>query len=197
MTTEEKAKAYDEAIERAKKLIDKGYDVLMPEIFPELKESEDERIRKELIKKVRFYIDGDIPCGYDAKKALAWLEKQGEQSLANSAKTCKVEPKFKVGDFIQYKGMGHERYTIKEVCGTTHYINSYGKRMDMPYTDANFELVEQKPAEWSEEDEEMLQAIILDYKGEIEHLTDKDIDMLVKTVYKKRIDWLKSLRLQK
>ena len=50
--------------------------------------------------------------------------------------------------------------------------------------------------EWNEEDEKMLQAIILDYKGEIEHLTDKDIDMLVKPVYKKRIDWLKSLRPQ-
>lgn len=31
------------------------------------------------------------------------LEKQGEQNLANSAKTCKVEPKFKVGDWVTIK----------------------------------------------------------------------------------------------
>lgn len=62
-------------------------------------------------------------------------------------------PKFKVGDFIQFNGMGHTRYTIKEVCGLSHYINSFDRRMDMAYTDNNFELVEQKPAEWSEDDQ--------------------------------------------
>ena len=53
-------------------------------------------------------------------------------------------PKFKVGDFIQFNGMGHYRYTIKDVCGLSHYINSFDRRMDMAYTDNNFELVEQK-----------------------------------------------------
>ena len=62
-------------------------------------------------------------------------------------------PKFKVGDFIQFNGMGHTRYTVKEVCGLSHYINTCGKRMDMSYTDANFELVENKSAEWSKEGE--------------------------------------------
>ena len=67
--------------------------------FPELAESEDERIRKELIAEVKDQIDS-IPapdCRYkeDEKalkqlnKWLAWLEKQGGQKLANSAKTCK------------------------------------------------------------------------------------------------------------
>ena len=86
MTTEEKAKAYDEAVKKATHLhrfsSDPAEIKRMEQLFPELKESEDERIRKELIKKVQIYIDGDIPCGYDAKKALAWLEKQGEQKPA-------------------------------------------------------------------------------------------------------------------
>ena len=43
MTEKEKAKAYDEAIERAKKLYSNR---IAEEIFPELKESDDERIRK-------------------------------------------------------------------------------------------------------------------------------------------------------
>ena len=41
-----------EALEKAKELMAKGYDVLMPELFPELKESEDEcveKIRKDII----------------------------------------------------------------------------------------------------------------------------------------------------
>ena len=46
MTQEEKAKAYDEAIERAKKHC---ADYVVETIFPELKESEDEKIRKAII----------------------------------------------------------------------------------------------------------------------------------------------------
>ena len=57
MTEQEKAKAYDEAIEKAKSVIKqnplmeylrKGIEY----IFPELKESEDERIRKMLIRHI-------------------------------------------------------------------------------------------------------------------------------------------------
>ena len=80
--------------------------------------------------------------------------KKGEQ------KPIKV-PKFKVGDFIQFNGMGHTRYTVKKVCGLSHYINTCNKRMDMSYTDANFELVEKKSS-WSEEDEEALEVAIID-----------------------------------
>ena len=53
MTVEQKAKAYDEALEKAKKYIEKGYTVLMSDLFTELRESEDERIRKALIEGVR------------------------------------------------------------------------------------------------------------------------------------------------
>ena len=58
LTIEEKAKAYDKAIERARKLAtdlpngrnDRLYHVWdLESIFPELKESEDERIRKHII----------------------------------------------------------------------------------------------------------------------------------------------------
>lgn len=36
-------------------------------------------------------------------EGVEWCEKQGSQNLANSAKTCKVEPKFKVGDWVTIK----------------------------------------------------------------------------------------------
>jgi hypothetical protein len=103
-------------------------------------------------------------------------------------------PKFKIGDFIQFNGMGHTRYTIKEVCGLSHYINSFDKRMNMSYTDANFELVEQKPAEWSEEDEKIMNitlCIISDFRNVYKDSKEaqKDADKIE--------DWLKSLRPQK
>lgn len=77
--------------------------------FPELKESGDERIRKMLI---NFFSKGaennSSTNGISDKDIVAWLEKRGEQILANSAKTCKeeqkpankVEPKFHEGEWI-------------------------------------------------------------------------------------------------
>ena len=51
LSIEEKAKRYDEAIERAREINNEQriqpYDI-MTRVFPELKESEDERIRKEI-----------------------------------------------------------------------------------------------------------------------------------------------------
>lgn len=73
---------YNDALERAKKLLktSAAYDrFTIEKIFPELKESEDERIRKELI----FYL-GDMPedtelrNGVTNRDVLVWLEKQKE-----------------------------------------------------------------------------------------------------------------------
>ena len=53
MTAEEKAKAYNEAIERARKIYEQGtITESLAWVFPELKESEDERIRKVIINKI-------------------------------------------------------------------------------------------------------------------------------------------------
>ena len=66
------------------------------EVFPELKESEDERVRKELIK----YLKERSHSGFNREvricnDGIAWLEKQGKPKPVD-----KVEPKFKVGDWI-------------------------------------------------------------------------------------------------
>ena len=47
------------------------------EIFPELKESEDEKIRKEIIATIHLYY-GE-PLEDEAKEMISWLEKQGKQ----------------------------------------------------------------------------------------------------------------------
>jgi len=95
---------YKEALERAKKWRNAPNSDKIPtyanrvieEIFPELKESEDERIVKCLLNyfhHVRY--NGLDLKGTDVDEVITWLEKQREQNHAD-----KVEPKFKVGDWI-------------------------------------------------------------------------------------------------
>ena len=85
MTQEQKAKAYDEAFERAKEWynnpnsasIGKSY---LYAVFPELKGSENKRIIKEIISIVKSYRENCITEGnHRFDNCLAWLEKQNEQ----------------------------------------------------------------------------------------------------------------------
>ena len=80
LTIEEKAKAYDEAKARMSKAYNSNRCTIgfMNEIFPELAESEDERIRKALI---NYFNNFHLQTFADLnpKKILDWLEKQGEQ----------------------------------------------------------------------------------------------------------------------
>ena len=83
---EQKAKAYDEALERARQLnVDNMLsDESLEEIFPELKESEGERTKREIIE----YLNSQIPTAEETellcfKRWIAWLEKQGDQEPAD------------------------------------------------------------------------------------------------------------------
>lgn len=119
---EEKARRYDEAIKKLRSLHD-DYDAVstlidikeeLEHIFPELKESEDEKTRKEIMYHIQ-HCDDTIDKETE-ERMIAWLEKQGEQNVANSAKTCKVA-KFKVGDWIAPKKpeIIHEDYRICQI----------------------------------------------------------------------------------
>ena len=85
MTTEEKAKAYDMALEAARKELGvdrkewEVVDKVLKSIFSELCESEDERIRRDIV----FLIE-HIPTMLEdrRKRCLAWLEKQKEHSMS-------------------------------------------------------------------------------------------------------------------
>lgn len=183
--------------------IPEGYEARIEsnKVILEPKESEDERIRKALINKIRrmdneedFYADD-----YDADQLCTWLEKrgkqkniqtvndiwkdmrleagaqasgnrheplysdnstklfslndideiiekisekQGSQNLANSVKTCKVEPtRFRVGDTIRLKGSTAE-YAIKSI--DEEYYHGKGWLLSISAED-NYELVEQRP----------------------------------------------------
>lgn len=86
LTIEEKAKRYDEAIEIARKIkngepINVTNGTVIPDvIFPELKEDENDMIRRVIIE----HFVGSHNCmfpykGFTKEQIIAWLEKQGEQ----------------------------------------------------------------------------------------------------------------------
>lgn len=88
MTQEEKAKRYDELLLKLQKakvddnVCDEMYYRVINDIVPELKESEDERIRKGIIRNLEYLMDRAEGFVKDElKERIAWLEKQGEQKL--------------------------------------------------------------------------------------------------------------------
>lgn len=94
---------YNEALQKIIELIEKGkekgwtitsYEKDFKEIFPELKESEDERISREITEFLVDFNNGEYerPNENTIDSWLSWLERQGEQILDNSAKTCKEIP---------------------------------------------------------------------------------------------------------
>ena len=127
MTQEEKAKAYDEALERAKYYQKENGSAVISAIFPELKESEGEKIRRAIIE----HFAGSHSCmfpykGFTKEQILDWLEKQDEpkETICDKCKkdqsfhSCQditalgrcyiegmnssnnLESKFKVGDWV-------------------------------------------------------------------------------------------------
>ena len=87
MTPEEKAERYNEALEMAKivhKDEDRHLKATLERIFPELKESDDEKIRKGIISgMVAIKEQGkETFAAIRINDCIAWLEKQGEQKFA-------------------------------------------------------------------------------------------------------------------
>lgn len=84
LSIEEKAKAYDEALKKAKDML--SYKEVRREdmeyLFPELKESEDERVRQFLIHEIEEASDSFMSYYNMSKKdVLAWLEKQQKSEV--------------------------------------------------------------------------------------------------------------------
>ena len=85
MTIEQKARAYDKAIEKIKYVMEHGVSPTLSkedleDIFSELQKSEDEKIRKWLEETIESMSDNNI-IFKDVRRidVLHWLEKQGEQ----------------------------------------------------------------------------------------------------------------------
>ena len=80
LSIEEKAKRYDDRLEKAKKWYDantnEGYGGIFEDTFPELKESEDEKIRKYLLicVKTTWLDDTEHYDGFTKEEVIAWLK---------------------------------------------------------------------------------------------------------------------------
>ena len=164
MTQEEKAKAYDGLIERLKDLkfacrFSPLSDTI-DEIFPELVENKDERIRKWLI---HYFTEVcDNVSEKEKKSILAWLEKQGNP-------TDNVEPKFKVGDKIiksskrscpVHSSTDDTICIVAEIHDTCYILDTKEGKIQEPFNWQDYyELVVPK-TDWNEEDENILATII-------------------------------------
>ena len=108
LSIEEKAKAYDEAKYIMKEYLESGNAGVIAEntikkAFPELAESEDERIRKDIIVLVEDWWDRVNKDNISTKEQMiAWLEKQGEHHI-----TCNEE-QMKVLDEVLNFAANHE-----------------------------------------------------------------------------------------
>ena len=182
-------KAYKEALERARK-IENGEPIDVPDgthipvaIFPELAESEDEKIIKGIISNLDnmiAYIE-DYECSpkvkesaiNDIKKQKTWLEKQGEQKLYvnDNAKEMFIRALERVEE------QNNKGYKLTD-CDKNSWWEDF-----KAYTSC---IIEQKPIEWSEEDEYV-------YNEILKRVADKKIyEHDLEYIYK----WLKSLKPQ-
>ena len=168
LSIEEKAKRYDEAIERAESIYNetaipsattKG---ICTYIFPELKESEDERIRGNIIATIHLYY-GE-PLEDEAKEMIAWLEKQGEHS------------KFINGIQVRDKVTRNEDGVLVNLSQLNRVANKQG---------------EQKPSEWREEIEAAIS--LLKYIAEEQ---EKDYCQHNANALRKAAQYLESIRPQ-
>ena len=136
MTQEEKAKRYDEALEKGREVYNRGYYVSgdLEYIFPEFKESEGEKVRKALVELVKC----NERSGYtllnnvSTSSMLDWLEKQGEQKPADNFK-----PKFKVGDWVTN---GLCAWRIDSINGEMYYENAVDSGNYFENIDAEYRL---------------------------------------------------------
>ena len=120
MTEKEKAKAYDEAIERAKKLYSNG---ITEEIFPELKESDDERIMENCIHFLELQKQHHAAT-FEIEECIAWIKNQGKKY------TDKNKPRFNVGDWVVNKfgdswhidSLDNKNYQVSDGKGNYNYF---------------------------------------------------------------------------
>ena len=154
----------------------------------------DAAIFKEIID---FLENGTAKLQHDLTKYANWLkiqftpiEKQGKQFSVD-----KLEPKFKVGDKIRRKTPSScdKDMQVARIEKDYYICNHIGKFSSevVPFSkESRYELVEQKPAEWGEEDENTIKVLMnIIRKSEI-------IDSIIYTdsLKEKLYDWLKSLK---
>ena len=187
-------KKYKEALERAKGIHSFSSDIAeikrMEQIFPELKEREDERIRKAQLDYWRS-VGGKEWHGVPVQEVIAWLEKQGRDKEINNFEilpglykcirrmfdgTSEDRLLFEVGNI--YKCLSkHDRAEFETSYGHSIYLVDPAVRKHfIPFK-------KQEKLKWSKEDSLMIDSIIDTMKW----LEGKGATNM-------KIDWLRSLK---
>lgn len=190
-TIEEKARAYDEALERAKAAIDIAADKdlvkgVATTIFPELRESEDERNIDTIFNCLYQCCDTGFISGTQRDNALAYLEKQKEQKPAEWSKQQVVNA---LTSMLNERITPFHQKSLDETIGDKEkmFMDALVEMRSF-VNSPSFDIGKENSAEWSEEDEIMLDAIIRDV---MTLHNAKNIDEL-----KDKIGFLKSVRSQ-
>lgn len=174
LSIEGKAKAYDELKVKASRIYNKENDVLImhtiEDLFPEFRESEDERMKEAIIATIHLYY-GE-PLENEAKEMIAWLEKQGEQKQG-WGKEDQDNFKHLMDEIVC---LGNSRNSANRL-----YYDSLIKFLDELKDRA------QPREKWCDKDERKLYRLIAFFEKRLA-FTDND--------YPEYASWLKSLRPQ-
>lgn len=196
MATIDYKEKYEQALERARQFSEKPYledsAGIVEYIFPELAESEDERIKKAIEYAIgqSTHSDGTLINGISSEEALAWLEKQGEQkseevdNLHNylygeqESSEWSEEDKRIIDNLISQLGNLCSRKLIKEET-KNKYVNWLKSLKD--------KVLPQPKQEWSKEDKKHYYGCLQYFGGTIK----------ADSIFYEDYLWLKSLRPQK
>lgn len=188
-------KKYKEVLDNANvihKAGNKDIKQIMEQLFPELKESEDERIRKELLEhcknQAKPYIQTGNKCP-QIQSWIAWLEKNDEKT-----KGWSEEDK---GNLLDVKCVIDEVWHDgKSTMCSKEELKDLWEWLDIIWQKVEYP---QSTQEWTQEDEAFRNLIIdiirVGHPGGLFTINESDVDIfLSNTVSDKRvINWLKSL----
>ena len=179
------SKAEEKTLAAINQMVDDG--VLTREVaeryFPEYAESEDERVRKGIIRCIK----GNMPDNDSRKKYLAWLEKQGEKksvewseednNMLSDIDACIADfPIF----FEKMKINGKEVLNSDFIPKARKFLKSLKDRT-----------CPKLKQEWGEDDEEHLNSIIASVRTDMSTYPRSEE---VKDLFISDISWLKSLK---
>ena len=145
-------------------------------LIPELKESEDERVRKALLNEfIHLQSNGYKFAGLEGEEIIAYLEKQKEQNFEDIEDEA-VRKYMKLDKFALANMLAERDKTNAEVIET-------------------FEGIEEQPAEWSEEDEKKIYFLsrLIEFQVKNDEYCFGDGRLISK---QEAIEMLKSLRPQ-
>ena len=206
LSIEEKAKAYDKLLVKLQEakvdnnVCDERYCCVIDDIVPELKESEDERIKQRII----HALHGDVLEMSEIKEAITWLEKQGKPIDKIVKRAMNEKQRVLLTETNGDANIDWDTRSLQDVKLLLEYGLDYIKKLEKqgekkhqykskPRYVGEGELLrtdkqgEKKPVEWSEEDEKMLKELITQLEAlECSFALDFKVDK----------KWLKSLRPQ-